>query len=534
MATFRGKAAVQNFVGGGGTDTVNYLTNGTSGVTVDVSGGGTRGIAQDDTYTSIERFFLTNVGTEVDYFIGSSANEEVRGYAGPNVLLGGGGNDILRGGDDRNVLNGGTGRDNSFGGAGMDRFDVAAGDAVAGEIYSAGGGIDTMRFIAGGTGSTIDLSAVSLISIERFEFETDVTVTVDSFDLESIEVFGTSAGTGEMIEVAGWSTTDATVDMNAAFDMIDNGVDAVSWNYGDDTGSVTLTETVRDGTTGETAYVETFVNDGAVDTNVATEQTFYDQFQGVYRTIVTADSGLQTISEFDTATGTVLERLIFDLSDDGNLQNYQYRFFSYDAAGELENRITLFDSGLEREDAYSDGDRTATTFTDTNDSLTYNTIEEFYAQDENDVEYMTSRVTTNDASETFAIVQEIFNADGSVERQVRETQAGVGSTLGSDADQTFVATENNEAILGRGGVDTFVFSGNVGRTTLNSFDENDEDLLDLTAYGIDSRSALDMAGAVSTVGGVVEIDVSLIGGSGTIRLADIVESDLGDNDFVFL
>ncbi len=538
MPTFVATINAENFPGTpGGTDVVDYRPS-TGGVTVDVLGGGTGNFAEGDSYTSIERYFLTDISTEVDTFIGSDADERVQAFSGPNVLMGMGGDDILRGGDDRNVLNGGTGLDRMFGGTGDDRFDVAAGDAVAGEAYRGFAGTDTIRLIAGGTGSEVDLSEAVLNSIDVFEFTTDVTLMLASVQLMGADVLGTLAGTGEVVEVVDWDAQAENVDLDKAFELIDNGVDAVRWAFGGDTGDVTLTEEVRDEDTGDTAYVETFVNDGPVDLDLASNITFYDIFYNIFRTIRTKDDGEQTITEFDPVSGDVLEKQIWDLSAGGTGFNFQYRFLAYDSEGQLEYRLSLFDTEEEKEDIFTDGVLSAIFYTDTSDdgsAFSYDTIEEVFEDDGNGGVQLSYRKTVNDASETFAVIEQYFE-NGTIERTVRETQNGVGSTVGTNVDQTFVATENNEVIAGRGGTDTFVFSGDVGNTRLNAFGNGDQDLLDLTAYGIDSRDELEDAGALSydAVNLAFTIDVSQIGGSGSIILRNVVDGDFGNDDFILI
>ncbi|MDF1715132.1 MAG: hypothetical protein P1U75_00455, partial [Antarcticimicrobium sp.] len=145
MANFKATLAAEAINGSvGDLDTANYLANQIGGVTVDVLNGGSRNTAEGDTYANIDRFFLTNLAGEVDRFIGSTADEIVHGFGGSNVLEGGGGDDALYAisafnvtvaEDGRNVFNGGTGTDTMIGGEGDDRFDIAAGDATADELY---------------------------------------------------------------------------------------------------------------------------------------------------------------------------------------------------------------------------------------------------------------------------------------------------------------------------------------------------------------------------------------------------------------
>ncbi|MFE0756473.1 beta strand repeat-containing protein [Inquilinus sp. NPDC058860] len=80
-----GGAGADHLDGGSGSDTVSY-TDSTVGVTADLTGTGSGGTAEGDTYASIETIF------------GSSFDDTLIGDANANTLNGGGGDDILIGG----------------------------------------------------------------------------------------------------------------------------------------------------------------------------------------------------------------------------------------------------------------------------------------------------------------------------------------------------------------------------------------------------------------------------------------------------
>jgi hypothetical protein len=74
--------------------------------------------------------------------------------------------DIIFGGDGADTISAGAAADELHGGEGDDIFTCFGGDVAAGEIIDGGGGADTLRI-----GSTLDLTAIDLESIERIEFE---------------------------------------------------------------------------------------------------------------------------------------------------------------------------------------------------------------------------------------------------------------------------------------------------------------------------------------------------------------------------
>lgn len=110
MAIFRGDAlndswvataAEDSYIGGGGSDTVDYR-NSDRGVWVSlVSGEGQRGHADGDSYSGIENIY----GSEFnDRLTGRGNANELRGAAGDDSIYGSAGNDVLLGGDGEDTL----------------------------------------------------------------------------------------------------------------------------------------------------------------------------------------------------------------------------------------------------------------------------------------------------------------------------------------------------------------------------------------------------------------------------------------------
>lgn len=548
MANFNPTLVAETLTGAPGVvDTVDYRTFAVGGVTVDVLNDGTRNTAEGDTYSEIDRFFLTDISGQVDYFFGSDADETVKGFGGSNVLHGGGGNDKLfllapnEGSlsTERNVFNGGTGVDTMWGGDGDDRFDIAAGDAMAGEIYRGNAGFDTIRLIAGGTGDTVDLTGASLVSIEKFEFDTDVTLIVNDNQLIATEVQGT-AGTGEFIQIDDWDELNGPFNFDSALQLIDSSVDAVIWERGNNTGTTTLTEEIIDQDSGETGYVKTFVNDGANNIAVDTRVDYYNQDFQLFQTVRTNDNGLNITNIYDPVTGTTLEQQFFDLSPGSSAFDFEFRSVINDSTGALTYRITQYDNDVLEEQLFDANDNVTYQLLIDNSldgsSFTYDSIEEFYESNGTDM-VLRSRVTVNDETETDALVREFFTEDGEFDYSVTQRRDGPTLYTGSAGDQTFVSSSNNQVFAGNdGGTDVFIFSGDVGSSRINGFDRVGSDILDLTAYGISSRDDLEDAGALTydASNGQHVIDVSLIGGNGLLVLGGTQDSDLGNDDFILV
>lgn len=131
-----------NYMGGTGFDTVSYYYA-AEGVTLNLSSGGSGGMASGHIYSSIERIFGSNFDDDIT---GSAAVDYLYGGAGRDILNGEGGNDRIFGGDGSDTIDGGAGNDYIEGGAG-------------GDFINGGAGIDTVGFTTAKEGVFADLNA---------------------------------------------------------------------------------------------------------------------------------------------------------------------------------------------------------------------------------------------------------------------------------------------------------------------------------------------------------------------------------------
>lgn len=149
----RGQEGADYLDGGAGVDTASYY-DAASGISLDLAlGRGTGGVAEGDTYVSIERYQGSN--NAADTMLGGAGADEFHGFGGTDHLDGRGGNDTLVGGDGNDELRGGAGRDLLFGQAGNDQLN-GGGDN---DFIRGGLGIDVATYSGGLSGYAVSVDA---------------------------------------------------------------------------------------------------------------------------------------------------------------------------------------------------------------------------------------------------------------------------------------------------------------------------------------------------------------------------------------
>lgn len=131
--------------GGAGFDTVDYR-GAALAVRFNVDTGGTMGEADGDTYSGIERYYLTDSS---DVVTGSNANEFFFGGGGNDQINGGGGIDRIYGGDGNDIQRGDAGNDTLYGSAGSDQLNGGTGTDTAN--YQFASSAVTLNLASGGT-----------------------------------------------------------------------------------------------------------------------------------------------------------------------------------------------------------------------------------------------------------------------------------------------------------------------------------------------------------------------------------------------
>ncbi|MCP5381759.1 MAG: cadherin-like domain-containing protein [Kordiimonadaceae bacterium] len=202
---FYGDAGADTYYGGGGSNTLRYADS-SSGVTLDfVSGTGTGGDAEGDTFYN----FWAAYGSDYDdnitgddsanYFDGGTGSDSIHGGGGNDGIEGGDDNDTLYGDDGNDFINGGAGNDTIYGGDGSDTIATDTGD----DLIDAGNGNDTIYFspndindiIDGSNGSDtlifsgipggfhFDLSTISASNIEEVNLNSNSYLTLTIQDI---------------------------------------------------------------------------------------------------------------------------------------------------------------------------------------------------------------------------------------------------------------------------------------------------------------------------------------------------------------
>ncbi|MEP3888888.1 MAG: M10 family metallopeptidase C-terminal domain-containing protein, partial [Hellea sp.] len=132
--------------GDAGFDSADYR-GALAGIAFNVDTGGTGGEAAGDTFSGIERYYLSNFN---DTVTGSSANEFFYGEDGNDTINAGGGIDRLYGGDGNDIQRGQDGNDQLYGSAGSDQLNGGAGFDIAN--YSLATSAVDLNMATGGVG----------------------------------------------------------------------------------------------------------------------------------------------------------------------------------------------------------------------------------------------------------------------------------------------------------------------------------------------------------------------------------------------
>ena len=221
----QGLGGGDSYIGGSGIDTVSYArADDNTGVIANLlTGQGTAGFANGDTYNSIENL------------IGTNWDDQLTGDNNANNLTGGLGNDILRGNGGADNISGGDGDDEIYddlngatiidAGAGDDKVHLSASDGSM-DTITGGAGIDTLIWRDGrsisidmSSGSTDLVGATAQTKLNAFEnFTNEATFANSSNGWSSwvrvSNVDNVITGHATRVDIVDFSTSTAAVYAN--------------------------------------------------------------------------------------------------------------------------------------------------------------------------------------------------------------------------------------------------------------------------------------------------------------------------------
>jgi YD repeat-containing protein len=441
-----------------------------------------------------------------------------------------------------------------LGGTGDDLFIAVAADLVAGESIDGGADTDTLRIDGGGG---VSLAGVTLTNLEAITL-TDTTGTTLTASSAQAGLITSAAGSNDTVNVSdlAFLTTFATpATRAAAFGLIDGlgtkGVENVQWTEGGATnvatqrpgGGILITSTDNGGNTWATS---TFTFDGAG--NRLEKVTTFDNGQVTTHAFFGDAVVSATTTNIPGANDTTT--VLYDAAGrwDSLLITYDAggsTLYTYDDAGRVDTRTETAVNGFVSEHTYNDANqRVSVTVTDgpanqytwasstqTLDPITQKTTQKTVTFDNGNtsIESYTNGVATsiivtdNPGGDEFAwnTIETVY---GQFTRHLYDNGTGIvqGTATGNTIEG---ANGSNDALIGNGGSDTFVFRPGGGTDRILDFTDG-VDTLNLLAFGVDEVADLS-AYTVTQQGPHLLLD---FGGGDTLRINNFVLSNLGNDD----
>jgi len=182
----------------------------------------------------------------------TTGSNEITTGIGDDVINAGAGADIIVAGNGTNTITGGAGADNQMGGTGNDTFVIGNAGDENGDVIDGVSGIDSLRLDA----STVDLSNTSLSNIDNINLNTGgaSSLTIDQSQLGGLSFNGDAGNDTLIIDNAG------TLDLSAlSLSSIEN-IDVAMSSAGNITSRDDGTTEVITGSTGNDTYSLDFSN----------------------------------------------------------------------------------------------------------------------------------------------------------------------------------------------------------------------------------------------------------------------------------
>jgi predicted extracellular nuclease/2',3'-cyclic-nucleotide 2'-phosphodiesterase (5'-nucleotidase family) len=340
------------------------------------------------------------------------------------------------------------------------------------------------------------------------------TLVIDAAAIASLsDMTLTSVETAELVN---FSTDDAVAAADALQPLFDAGFATVTWTEDGETFSATRTNgkvTVTDSSGAKAAEAVTGGPANAFETIVTeyengkvTEQTIAWN-DGAVQTKTYNDDGKVTESTidrggytnaftFDPATGKTTSQTTTDVND---VFSFQSSTLTFDANGKVAGKVTLDDDGNTTTETYVNG-------------------------------IIQSRVTVDGDGGTespWSSITTTFDAAGAFASVYHQYDNMTGIVQGAAGSQMIEGhADYADALIGKAGDDVFVFTGGADRVLdFADVDGGENDLLDLTAFGVTSMTDLD--GLYSQAGSDVVIN---FGNGDTLTLKNYTVDKLGNDD----
>ncbi len=486
-------------------------------------------------------------------------------------LNGTAGNETISGSNGQSdTIRGGAGLDMLYGRGGDDTFILVAGDEQAGELIHGGAGQDTLRVEGGGT---VDFSGMTFVAVENVVLAdaegTRVVVsqaTIDAF-AGTLDATASTNDTLAITDFAFLGTFGTPATRAAAFqlmnDLFDSGVENVEWQEGGATNVATRSEGV--------VLVTSTDNGGA---NWSTGTFTFDAVTGNrIQKITNMDDGSSIRRDFSVETDSLSYQAISNIVGSQNTIETTYApsgliafsqtindngtgsFTVYDEAGRVDSQAQMALNGVVTTTYFNDANRRIQVV-QTDASNAVSGWREIITDYDPSTQQITGKITFDDIGNvttdtyTGGVLQSRVTEDaggtndpwstitntyvGGVFSSVyHQYDNGGGMVQGSaNGDKIGGATGYNDALIGNGGADTFVFSVGGGNDRALDFNRGQGDLLDLRQFGIATVDDLEAA-AVSITQSGANLVVNL-GGGDSIQINGQSMATLMDSDFVLL
>lgn len=253
--TLTGGAGADILLGGAGFDSADYRSSST-GIRFNVDTGGTVGDANGDTFSDIERYYLSDFA---DLVTGSDANEFFFGEDGNDQINGGGGIDRIYGGDGNDIQRGDDGNDTLFGSAGNDQLNGGAGFDI-GSYRDATSAVELDLSSGGTVGDAAGDTYFGLEAIYGSDFDDVITGNGSANELRGFDGDDTLIGGGGNdrffgglgadsfdggagVDIVNYTLATGAVDVDLILDGLNNEAEgdtytSIEWVFGSDFGDI--------------------------------------------------------------------------------------------------------------------------------------------------------------------------------------------------------------------------------------------------------------------------------------------------------